>query len=406
MTEQEAPLAIIRTRPLSQGNYGGILQAYALQQVLDSLGVRSATDVSPGVAVGSRPQFLGDARRRVRGVLTRIPSPVPIRRSWLAETIRGAQDEELARFVTEEIRTVELYGPSGRVDSDILNRAALFVTGSDQVWRSAFGRIPTYLFDFLDPEDSRPRIAYAASFGTEGAEYDAELITETRELALRLTAVSVREASGVTIAKDIWGVDAVHVLDPTMLLDPTHFSVLAGSRLKQWGSSGLVSYVLDQSPGTLYTVSQGALMLGLDVNPMMPRLPSSYREYQKDPERFARLSVESWIASIRDADFVITDSFHGTVFAILFNRPFLAVVNHARGASRFASLLRTFGLENRLVSPGASVERDLFERSIDWGRVNARIREERERSLSFLGAALATASQACPRPRPDTGPSK
>ena len=99
-------------------------------------------------------------------------------------------------------------------------------------------------------------------------------------------------------------------------------------------------------------------------------------------------SVESWLDSFASADFVLTDSFHGTAFAINFNKPFIAFGSKERGQARFLSLLRMFGLENRLVDNLEDAKKACTE-PIDWDDVNARLAKYRKESLDFLTHALA-----------------
>jgi len=387
--EQSRACALIRTRPLGQGNYGGILQAYALQQALRLLGVNAITDLSPGVPVGSQGHSVSGPKSFIKRALTRFGPPGIARNTWIAEEIRGRQDQSLTRFVSERIDTIRLYDDEGRIDDKVLDEVDLFITGSDQVWRAAFGRVPTYLFDFVAADDPRPKIAYAASFGTDD-EYTPEMLNQTRGLARRLSAISVRESSGIELVRRFWGLDAVHVLDPTLLLEATRYSSLADATVESNHVPGLVSYVLDRTLPTQRTVASVGVHLGLGLRPLMPPIPPTYRAYYQDPGRYARASIECWLATIRDAEFVVTDSFHGTVFAILFNRPFISVVNRDRGAARFESLLRMFGLERRLVEPGWEPSREFFASSIDWGRVNSLIDINRELSFDYLRKALSS----------------
>ncbi|WP_194420376.1 polysaccharide pyruvyl transferase family protein [Microbacterium abyssi] len=389
------PVAIVRTRPLGQGNYGGILQAYALQQALEELGAEPRTDLSPGVARDARiSNLIRNIKSAIRIALTRMGVPRHVSRAWVEEAIRKSRDQELMRFVAENISTVRLYGASGRVDEEELARADLFVTGSDQVWRARFGRVPTYLFDFLRDDDTRPRIAYAASFGTDENEFSADLASLTRPLAQRLSAASVRETGGIELARRLWNIEAEHVVDPTMLLNVDRYSALADKAIDPIGAKPLVTYVLDRHPATLQSVTAVAAILGSQPMTLAPSVPASFRDYRSAPQQYARPSIEAWLGAVRDSDFVVTDSFHGTVFALLFNRPFLSIANKERGASRFESLLRVVGLEDRLVLPGSTPSVAIVENPIDWEDVNARIRVRQQQSVVFLKKAIASASFA------------
>ena len=97
--------------------------------------------------------------------------------------------------------------------------------------------------------------------------------------------------------------------------------------------------------------------------------------------------IEQWIKGFMDADFVVTDSFHGTVFSIIFNKPFVAIVNKERGAARFTSLLNMFGLSDRLVYSIDDIEK-IYSKSIDYDHVNDVLRSKRIESLEFIYSNL------------------
>lgn len=99
--------------------------------------------------------------------------------------------------------------------------------------------------------------------------------------------------------------------------------------------------------------------------------------------------VEQWLKSFRDAEYVVTDSFHGTVFSIIFNKPFITIGNKSRGLARFTSLLSTFGLEHRLISSPNDIDSKLVSASIGWAPVNRIITKERQRSLNYLSRHLS-----------------
>lgn len=387
MTGRVRRKVLIRTRPLSQGNYGGILQAYAMQRVLVQLGLEPITDLSRG----DEARISG-----ARGTLTSLIKHLAVksgrlgiaRRSWVAEALREERDIALRAFVANRIKSAILYDSAGEINVGLLDNMDLFLVGSDQVWRSAYGRVPTYLFDFVPAEDQRPRIAYAGSFGTDDlSEYTPELLRTTRELAQCFRAISVREASGVDICSSQWGMPATHVLDPTMLLTADDYAELTVSTSFESGS-GFVSYVLDQAPQVDVLVQRVALHFGSSLRPLLPPDPPNLTAYRRSPKTYSRPSVEQWVAAIAGADFLITDSFHGTVFAILHSIPFVTVANRERGAARFQSLLELFGLEDRLQEPGQVVSTRLLDHAPDWDRVEAKLVAERTKSFDFLRYAL------------------
>ena len=98
-------------------------------------------------------------------------------------------------------------------------------------------------------------------------------------------------------------------------------------------------------------------------------------------------SVEEWLKAFHDSNFVFTDSFHGCVFSIIFNKPFIVHGNKERGMARFSSLLKIFGLEERLVTSKEEAEK-VIAQQIDWERINTIKKEWQEKSLNFLKSNL------------------
>lgn len=100
-------------------------------------------------------------------------------------------------------------------------------------------------------------------------------------------------------------------------------------------------------------------------------------------------SIEKWIGGFAHSKFIVADSFHATVFAILFNKPFITIANKERGLARFMSLLQMVGLENRLVFDSKEVDDNLITSTIEWNEVNKRLANKRTESLTFLKNSLA-----------------
>lgn len=150
-------------------------------------------------------------------------------------------------------------------------------------------------------------------------------------MASRFKAISVREASGVELCKDYLGIEAQHVLDPTLLLTAEDYIALTGEN-DYPQERYIATYILDPNPAKKKVAMEESRALGLDVVPVG----------QMHCDCFD--SVESWLATIAHSDRVITDSFHGTVFSIIFRRPVKILENDIRGNSRLKSLIVMLGL--------------------------------------------------------------
>lgn len=264
------------------------------------------------------------------------------------------------------------------------------IAGSDQIWRKAYTQedLPVYFLDQASNHIRRSSIAYAASFGTDEWEGGAEESCRCGELLRQFKAVSVRETSGVSICKDVFGVNAVQMPDPTLLVTLEDYErVIHSEKTRIPKSPFLASYVLDESDQTLHLLDEVERNTGLYRQRLLPKTTAR--------KRWDRIycTVSQWLRYLRDCEAVVTDSFHGCVFSIIYNKPFVCLGNGERGSARFDALFEVFGLADRLVS-----SRDLEEvlrvlhRPINWQRVNAIHETERKRGLEFLRRNLVDAA--------------
>jgi len=170
-------------------------------------------------------------------------------------------------------------------------------------------------------------------------------------------------------------------LDPTLLLSKEDYiELFVGKNLPD--NKGIYTYILDDSDWKTQVVETAKETLGL------PQFSNQHNKHTVNSEKIP--SIESWIKGFADADFVITDSFHGTVFSIIFNKPFISLVNINRGASRFESILGEFDLLDRLVGEFDKKQVEgLLDSSIDYGAVQEKLQSLREHSFELLKTGLA-----------------
>lgn len=258
----------------------------------------------------------------------------------------------------------------------VLNSYAdTFITGSDQVFRvSRLGNHKyQYLLDYVN--SNKKKIAFSASFGVNKEQFMKETSQETIEnMKFSLSSfdfISVREKSGVKICKDLFDIDAEWIIDPVFILDEVNYDELIKNSTKDF-SNKIVSYVLD----TNRKYKKAHKYLSKKYNLKVTELANSNE------------SIENWLAAIKNCKFLITDSFHGMCFAIIFNKPFICVANKQRGASRFESILEMLNIENQCISDVNEIyEKDCIFK-VDYEKVNQRIAEEAQRGLDFLKKAL------------------
>lgn len=353
----------ILTQPL-RTNFGGILQNYALHTVLRKLGNEPIT-IDYDCRYPKWRWMMG----RMKSILTRTNHHIEFPHYG-----RSGQ-ENLNRFIHNNINMTNPVDVPSKEVIGVINPDAIIV-GSDQVWAPACNVPIDYLGNmFLDfaPDFKGKRVAYAASFGSGEWTYTLEWTEKCSKLAKKFDAISVREESGVRLCKEHLGVDAIHVLDPTLLLTGADYENLLSRPAKK--TNTLFAYVLDTSDEKVKFLHNVANQFGLDL-----KIQGANDDLKWED------SIEDWLADIRDAAMVVTDSFHGSVFAIQFHRPFLSILNHKRGADRFTSLLGVLDLTDRLIYDVTSIE-DITNQ-IDWSAVDERLEGERCKSLEFLKNAL------------------
>ena len=348
----------IITQPLAC-NYGGILQNYALQQVLKRMGYEvwtidynafgwlrwldSAWRVVAHKLLGHKAQF--------------TPTP-PQRRQ---------REMPLRRFA---LKHINLTTPrTCHFERDVVRKYAFdaIVVGSDQVWRPQYNyKVEDCFLQFLKSQPIK-RVAYAASFGTDEWEFSAQQAQCCRALVKQFDGISVREKSGIRLCKEHLGVEAIQVIDPTLLLHAEDYLQLCKDIPRR--RSFVFAYILDQCEEKLQQIKQFAAQRGLDYF-----IKSADASISEDD------SIEFWLSHFRDAAFVITDSFHGTAFAVNFNKDFYVFGNASRGNSRFESLLSAFHLQERMIGGNIPQEDTLIE----WNRVNVLRESEVEKALKWL----------------------
>lgn len=384
---------LILTQPLHT-NYGGLLQAYALQQILKGMGHDVVTDrlgVVRKLPLWNRAlRFLYHA---VQFCILKNYRYYPYRYLFVSFDKESKAKRSISintdRFVNTHIDTIDLLTRSNESVIDAVRQFDAIVVGSDQVWRATMSDIPTYFLSFTKAINVK-RIAYAASFGTddlnEYSKMDMKIASESIKL---FDAVSVREKSGVHLCRDYFKMDAVHVLDPTMLLSKDDYLKLIEEEDKPCSENILLTYVLDrtQEKNDIIQRVGEALHLTSCENGAVKYFSNVV---ESNVSECIYPSVSRWVAGFRDAQFVVTDSFHGTVFSIIFNKSFVAILNSKRGSSRFISLLSVLGLENRLIS----TTNDLLEehlKPIDYTEVNKILNDWRYLSISFMERHLKEA---------------
>ena len=355
-------------------NYGNRLQNYAMQETLKGLGLEAVT-IRHQLTVGETgfKKLLRPIKNSIKRILGR---PYGRCRSLRAKRFKVFNRNNVAY-------SKEVFGINTAPDS-LNHRYDFFIVGSDQVWNTEFGDISSNINIFLASfADGSKRIAYAASFGTNHILKQYENLFKA-ELP-KFKAVSVREASGIPLVESC-GAEATVALDPTMMLTPQSWDKLAKKPKYADDSPFIVTYFLGGRSRALEefteAVADGRKVYHLEWEGMPEDQIKNLDIYLTTPDEFV------WL--IAHADCVLTDSFHGSVFSILYHRPFMVFDRLVDGKksgmeSRIDTLLSTFHLEQcrgDINNPNGEPVGG------DWDEVDRILSAEREKSLEYLKNAL------------------
>ncbi len=358
-------------------NYGNRLQNYALQTVLTQLGHTIETIPIQNATDGST---LGRLKHKIKDEIKII----------LRKGSRKQYRYRKRRF--DRFNETYVVFSSMKICCETIPDALpeyydCFVCGSDQIWNTRYGFIQASLSAYLAAFAPREKkIAYAASFGT--ADIPSEYVSKFQSLLPEFHAISVREDSGRAIVQSLCQIDVPVVLDPTMLLSVDAWRKIEREPTYPCGKY-VVTYILSEKTPALQQYAEHVMrscgaerIIHLDVEFLDDDKIQDVAHYQTDPSEFL------WL--IDHAECVLTDSFHSTVFSILFHKPFMVFERQAKEAgnnmsSRIDTLLQTFGLSqfrDDIANPSK------LPTAYDAAPVETILEKKRNDSMEFLTAAL------------------
>jgi len=345
----------------STHNYGAVLQAAALEHICRQLGHDP-----------KHLDFMARPKVSLKGRVGQLLRKTGLRKAPIENHIANKEAFESFRksFIT---RTESINSASGFFK--VAKTFDSVVVGSDQVWRPAFAKDTIAFFLGYVPKGIN-RVAYAASFGTAAWEQadDTVLTAKVQGELSKFKAISCREESGVDICKNVFGVDAVHVLDPLLMVDESFFEkIVSQSSIKP--SVKLVYYKLDTSTDFQQDLKLISTELGNNAVNIYLK-DSDVREYRE---------VTDWLALIHSSDVVVTDSFHCICLALRFGKDVIFCPNEKRGQTRLDSLFKKLDVVTEPLS--LDLKTPMFKLS-KRGNIGAILKRERTYSLKFLADAL------------------
>ena len=350
-------------------NYGNRLQNYASQQILKKLGLECTT--LPKVKIIT-------LKNRISMII--FPIIMFIYQKYYKKNIKKfnqkLREERFMRFTEKYISSFKCTVNSYEELTFIGKSCDFVITGSDQVWNYNFR--PNLAVDFLQFVPRGKRISYAASFGV------SEIPQKHQEKYIQylneMNYLSVREHAGQKIIKDLTGRDSEVLVDPTMMLNKEEWLQVSSKPKCTPNKKYLLTYVLgNQTEEFKSFVHQLAKEKGLEVLNLLN--PYDKDIHCVDPGEFVYL--------INHAEVMITDSFHGAVFSILMETPFVIFERqdaHVSMNSRIDTLVTTFKMESRLSRHIKTVE-DVY--NIDFSHIEEILTVEREKAIHYLKHAFS-----------------
>lgn len=317
-------------------------------------------------------------------------SVLMIHRPWIKDfREEDMEDRHSLKFARAHYDISKAYNVK---DIHVLNDICdAFVLGSDQLWKYGVTKIfgHGYFLDFVRKD--RRKIAYATSFGTQRFLAPRSFMWKAVRCMRRMDYISVREESSVTMCNKMFGVNAQHVLDPVLLGDRSYLSDVADESPREKREKYIAAYILDPTPEKREALLYVAKKLDKDLVVMLDGWPKLFKKNAENmnlPEYVQEdVDVSDWLFYIKHSDMVLTDSFHGTCMALLFEKPFISFANPMRGSDRFVSLLSEFDMMDRYCNNPLEVkERDMQD--IDFEKFNETLQEKRKESMKWLDNAL------------------
>lgn len=362
-------------------NYGNRLQNYATQEVIKSLGFSAVTipqevfNPDERTTQNMHKKFSQIKEMPVQELLTKIKTKTKSYfynrkiSKYLPERIQAFKN-----FTKNNIKETDFRISANNIPNDLSNRYDFFVTGSDQVWNPFF-RFGSSI-DFLTFAPKNKRIAFSPSFGI--SEIPVQFVERYKQWLTDIPYLSVREHAGARIIKELTGRDAAVLVDPTLMLTKEKWLSISKPAKNKPNGKYLLTYFLGGIPKEhkkgIYRIAKENDLLVVNLADV------------RDPKTYITGPSE-FIDFINSARIFCTDSFHGVIFSILLETPFIVfdrAGNLPSMNSRIETILSTFKLESRHIRNIKKEE--IFE--VKYSHVNPILEFERNKTLRFLKEAF------------------
>ena len=353
----------------SAHNYGSVLQAYALQEELKKF----SDDVQ---IINYRPKYFEEKYKmfslsiysKYKGFFNKI-----IHFVWRLLMIKSRYDKyrKFEDYIKNRYNLTKKYSTYKELEKEKFDYEVVFC-GSDQIWNTDIteGFDKTYYLGFCN--DDTKKASYAASVGRK--EIDIKYEEEYKKYISRLDYIALREESSKGIIQKYTNKPITITIDPTLLHDKNKWNEIAsGSNLKI-NDKYILVYILEDNEEFVKIVNLISEKLNLRV------ISLSKKKRFKNETIFPNAGPEDFVNLFKNADFVITNSFHGTVFSLIYEKK--------KTSARMCDLMKKVGLEDRIIRNCSELKLSDINRDIDYELVNKKIREERVKAEEYIRNVL------------------
>ena len=358
-------------------NYGSAFQAFALQQVCEEMGFK--VDI---IDYNFPNKFHVDNKYKTQG------DTLPNEPKWIKILFAKALVRQ-HRGIDDFVKKYQQLSSKSYSSPDELKKSApiydIYITGSDQLWNPRFcNGDPAFMLHFAP--DSAHKISYAASIGANAI--PEELNPRYKELLSRYAHIAVRENSGRRVIKDVIGKEAEVVLDPTLLLNRNEWNQIAAPN-RQFKKKYILCYYLNYTFNSFPYVDQLADYMQKQTGYEIVRVSRPpHKLFTPHTHYRVGATPEEFLALVRDAEMILTTSFHGTAFAVNYGKPVFTVVKDRNASdSRQMSLMDNLGLKKQILSiADAFPKKERFFYNVE--EEQKRLEVLRQQSLNYLKNAL------------------
>lgn len=325
-----------------QENYGALLVAFAMEKALQKLGF------------------------------------VPYHVNYIPTQKNFTAPSPFYNFRNNFLNLTDICTNKTELNEKINNKFTKFIVGSDQIWRSVWHDNYIYYYDWIEGE--KTLISYAASFGKKEFDGTTEEIDYIKRCLKRFDAISVRENSGVDLLKNVFKVDGIQIIDPTMLLDKDNYQDIIDKEYSEIPDEEYIAYyVLDNkdyndinNPDILSDLKKKYVFINVMYDDA-----GNYRTFGQ------------FLNLIKNAKYVITSSFHGSVFSIIYEKEFLTITTVNRGNERIESLFDMLGIDKgRFYDDIKKINENSFKNTIDYVKVKENLEREKVKGFDYLRKSL------------------